>query len=68
MKKIYQANNNRNKENKIGNNLAQAITWVRDNIPHWNKEKWDYDESFLKKARKHFMKKINDIEIKKKRK
>ena len=69
VEEIYQANNNRNKEIKIGNSLAQAIAWVNaDNIPQCNKEKLDYEKTFLQKTRKHFMKKINDIEITKEKK
>ena len=48
--KIYNDNNNRAKTITINNTMIDIIKWVRENIPKWNKQKWDWVDSIIEKS------------------
>ena len=43
-------NNNKNKEIDLGPKLRSAIQWLKENIPKWKKDKYDYAENILEKS------------------
>ena len=42
----------KNKEPLLGQILEEKIKWVRENIPAWSKEKWDWLETIIEKSAK----------------
>ena len=50
MEELKNLNNNKNKEIDLGPKLRSAIQWLKENIPKWNKDKYDYAENILEKS------------------